>query len=184
MQYLYRFFICSILYLLVANSDVKAQDQQQWVNFSVDKVVSLSVPGKMDTSSVQNILTMGVLQLKQLTIVFQKIDVVDTVKLPKNLDSLQEHYKGFLKGVTKGDSNHIIYAKEAKIGKYIGIAFKQKFQKNGIDYIMEGLEFSLNNDAYGLLLMHSPDVEASTADIKKRILDSWTISPSAKQIQD
>lgn len=176
-----KFSLLFLILLICCN--VFSQDKALWKINVIDSLVSLNLPGDLKTETFQERLIIGNMKYEQFTFVFMKIDVIDTVPMAKDTAMLRENYKKMAKGFLNRSKGELVKMEEVKQGDFIGNYIKTRVSINGENYIIELKAFFLNGDGYNLQIIYPAFLENTLIDIRKSFLDSFMISPNAKQIQ-
>lgn len=171
-------FICILI-----SCNLFSQDSTAWKINVIDSVVSVNVPGDLKISMPVKRFTVGKLEYEQIIFGVLKIDVLDTVPLPKDTIKLRDGYDKVLKGFMKSMSGGILIGQEEiKQGKYIGRYAKIKMNKGGVDYYIESKTFFLNEDNYGIQIIYPISIEKESESLRKRFLNSLIIAATVKQV--
>jgi hypothetical protein len=164
---------------------VSSQSQLPWTIKVIDSSVSLKLPADFDTTlKIMDRITVSRLQLEQATVIFMKIDVIDTVPLPKDSSELKIDYAKMLSGYLKRSNGQLVEDKVMKVGKYIGDFVKAKMVIEGVEYFAEQQNFALNGDSYNIQLIFPVDKEIALADLRNQFLGVFVINSSTKQFSD
>lgn len=89
-----------LFFLLVVTSAFTGYSQGDplWEKYKLDDFVTLTLPGKMDTSIIYGRVTIGRLEYDSLIFTYTKIDVIDSIPWATDTSVLRTNYDKFIKG--------------------------------------------------------------------------------------
>lgn len=161
-----------------------SQDTMSWHNHVIDNIVTLYLPdGDLETIRPMERFTAYRAKYDSVFFLFTKIDVVETAPLANDSGDLRNNYRELLQGFIKTSKSHLIDSGLFKVGKFMGSYLKGEKNIDGIDCFIEFKAYFLNEDTYGIQIMYPISQEHTLTDMRKKLLNSMVISPSAKQIK-
>lgn len=100
-------FICILI-----SRNLFSQDTTVWKRNVIDSIVSVIAPEDLEISMPIERFTIGNLSYGQIIFVFLKIDVLDTVPLPKDTIEMRNGYDKLLKGYMKNIPAGVLIGQE------------------------------------------------------------------------
>jgi hypothetical protein len=168
--------------LLACN--VFSQDTTSWHKHVIDNIVTLNLPdGDLQTIRPMEKFTAYRAKYDSVVFLFSKIDGNETAPLANDSGDLRNKYSELLQGFIKTSKSQLIDSGLFKEGKFMGSYLKGKKNNDGIDCFIEFIAYFLNEDAYGIQIMYPISQEYTLTDMRKKLLNSMVISPSANQIK-
>ena len=160
-----------------------SQENAEWKDYKVDYAVTLTLPVKMDTSTLYERCTAGTLEYENLLFMYMKIDVIDSVPWAKDTLSLRNGYDKVIKGFLNQNPGTVLEKREIAEGQFLGIYVKIRATVSGADGIIDLKAFFINGDTYSIMTLVEAGLADKSKDISERFMKSIKISPLAKQLQ-
>ncbi|NII29386.1 hypothetical protein HB364_30175 [Pseudoflavitalea sp. X16] len=160
-----------------------SQENAVWKDYKVDHVVTLTLPVKIDTSTVYERCTIGQFEYENLAFIYSKIDVIDSVPWPRDTLSIRNGYDKLIKGFLSQNPGTVLEKREIVEGQVFGVYAKMKATVSGADAIVNLKAFFINGDTYGIMTLTEAGLAEKTKDVSEKLMRSIKISPLAKQFQ-
>lgn len=174
--------ISFLVVCILASLSVLSQDGGSWKKFAIDRSISLRLPDKLDTSTIRDRLLIGKLEYEQVSLVFMKIDVLESVSMAKDLTVLRSNYDKMVKGFLRTSGSVVLEQKEIKQKHFVGRFTKTQLEKEGVEYFIEFIAYSVQEDMYSLQIIYPSSIENESTDLRKRFRNSLIIAPDSGQV--